>query len=65
MQKEINEYNKHKSHKNVTLKYADDAILSTWIGGSVLASLSSYRDQWITLEQYAEHGSSIVHKMCF
>ena len=52
-------------HKISSLKYADNALLSTWVGGSVLASIAGYRDQWISMDHYAEYGSNIVHKMCF
>ncbi|XP_047315316.1 actin-7-like [Impatiens glandulifera] len=38
---------------------------SVWIGGSILASLSSFQQMWITKQQYDEFGSSIVHKRCF
>ena len=50
---------------NIKPKYTDDRILSTWIGGSVLSSISGYRDQWVTIDQYAEMGSKIVHILCF
>ena len=48
-----------------TIKYADDAILSTWIGGSILSSIAGYRDQWISLESYAETGAHVIHSRCF
>ena len=38
---------------------------STWIGGSILASLSSFQEDWITNDEYWERGPSIVHRMCF
>ena len=38
---------------------------SVWIGGSILASLSSFQSQWITREEYDECGSRIVHRKCF
>jgi actin-related protein len=38
---------------------------SVWIGGSILASLSSFKHMCITNEEYKEHGSSIVHRKCF
>lgn len=37
---------------------------SVWIGGSILASLSTFADMWITKEQYEEFGPKIVHKKC-
>ena len=33
----------------------------TWIGGSILASLSGFKHMWISKQQYDEHGPSIVH----
>ncbi|KAM9987801.1 hypothetical protein ACTFIZ_003154 [Dictyostelium cf. discoideum] len=36
-----------------------------WIGGSILASLSSLPEKWVTKEEYDENGSSIVHRKCF
>jgi actin, other eukaryote len=38
---------------------------SHWIGASVLTSLSSFHDKWITKDQYDEYGPDIVNKMCF
>jgi len=38
---------------------------SVWIGGSILASLSSFQAMWITKEEYAEQGEKIVHRKCF
>ncbi len=39
--------------------------LSTWIGGSILASLSTFQQMWISKAEYDESGPSIVHKKCF
>jgi len=38
---------------------------SVWIGGSILASLQSFKTMWITKQEYQESGASIVHKKCF
>ena len=38
---------------------------SVWIGGSILASLSSFCNMWITKEEYEECGPTIVHRKCF
>lgn len=37
---------------------------SAWIGGSILASLSTFQQMWITKAIYDEHGPEIVHKKC-
>jgi actin-related protein len=38
---------------------------SVWIGGSILASLSTFQQMWITKEEYDESGPGIVHRKCF
>jgi actin-related protein len=38
---------------------------STWYGGSMLASLSTFQEMWITKAEYEESGPSIVHRKCF
>ena len=38
---------------------------SVWIGGSILASLSTFQNMWITKEEYDESGPAIVHRKCF
>jgi len=38
---------------------------SVWIGGSILASLSSFDSMWVTKAEYDESGSSIIHRKCF
>eukprot|EP00917_Polyrhabdina_sp_WS-2016_P027052 GHVP01057866.1.p1 GENE.GHVP01057866.1~~GHVP01057866.1.p1 ORF type:complete len:242 (-),score=32.22 GHVP01057866.1:506-1231(-) len=35
---------------------------SVWIGGSVIASLSSFRQMWITKEEYDDNGPGIIHR---
>ena len=37
----------------------------SWIGGSVLASLSTFKDQWVTKEEYHEFGIDIKLKKCY
>jgi actin-related protein len=37
---------------------------SVWIGGSILASLQSFTEYWITREEYEESGPAIIHKKC-
>lgn len=34
---------------------------SSWLGGSILASLGSFHQIWISKQEYEEHGSAIVH----
>jgi len=38
---------------------------SVWIGGSILSSLSTFQQMWISKSEYEENGPSIVHRKCF
>ncbi|XP_046330776.2 actin-2-like [Haliotis rufescens] len=38
---------------------------SVWIGGSILASLSTFQQMWISKQEYDESGLSIVHRKCY
>ena len=38
---------------------------SVWIGGSILASLNTFQQMWISKEEYDESGPTIVHRKCF
>ena len=37
---------------------------STWIGGSIISSLSTFSKTWISKEEYDEFGPRIVHTKC-
>jgi actin len=39
--------------------------ISSWMGGSILASLSSFRSEFIKKSDYNEFGPNIVHNKCF
>jgi actin-like protein 6A len=38
--------------------------ICTWLGGSILASLGSFHEMWITKAEYEEYGAQIVDKKC-
>lgn len=38
---------------------------SVWIGGSILSSLPSFSEMWISKQEYDESGPGIVHQRCF
>ncbi|XP_052776653.1 actin-like [Mya arenaria] len=38
---------------------------SVWIGGSILSSLTSFSQMWISKQEYDECGPGIVHRKCF
>ena len=38
---------------------------SVWIGGSILSSLSTFQQMWVSKAEYDEMGPSVVHRKCF
>jgi actin-related protein len=38
---------------------------SVWIGGSILASLSTFQQMWVSKDEYDESGPQIIHRKCF
>jgi actin-related protein len=62
MQKEI----KALAPDSMTIKIIapPERKYSVWIGGSILSSLSTFEEMWITKAEYDEAGPSIVHRKC-
>jgi len=38
---------------------------ASWLGGSIITSLDSFNQMWITKQEYDDFGPSIVHNKCF
>jgi actin beta/gamma 1 len=43
---------------------APERKYSVWIGGSILASLQTFQEMWISRAEYEDAGPSIVHRKC-
>ena len=42
-----------------------ERLINSWVGGSVLASLTTFEQMWISRKEYDEHGPNIVRRKCF
>eukprot|EP00457_Paulinella_chromatophora_P005541 gb/GEZN01005558.1/.p1 GENE.gb/GEZN01005558.1/~~gb/GEZN01005558.1/.p1 ORF type:complete len:392 (-),score=59.82 gb/GEZN01005558.1/:613-1746(-) len=42
-----------------------ERILSTWIGGSILASLATFKNMWISRREYDEDGARVIFRKTF
>ncbi|CAF0850776.1 unnamed protein product [Didymodactylos carnosus] len=42
-----------------------ERVYSTWIGGSILASLDTFKKIWITKREYDNEGAKVVHRKTF
>lgn len=60
----LNEVRKHPlSPKDMKIRIAapPERLYSTWIGGSILASLTTFKNMWITKSDYLEHGARLLY----
>lgn len=48
----------------VEVEASEERKYSVWVGGSILSSLSTFQQMWITREEYDDVGPGIVHKKC-
>ncbi|KAE8363754.1 actin family [Aspergillus caelatus] len=57
----------HLSPSNMKVKIVapPERKHSVWIGGSMLAALSTFQDLWVSKEKYDEAGPGVVHRCCF
>ena len=50
--------------KTYTQNNYTERSVANWLGGSILASLGSFQDFYITQQEYQEYGPNIVHRKC-
>ena len=50
--------------KVVTGSSTTDRKYASWIGGSILASLGTFHQMWVSKAEYEEHGTRIIHTKC-
>jgi len=63
MQKEL--VNHAPSTMKIKIIAPPERKYSVWIGGSILSSLPTFQQMWISKEEYDESGPAIVHRKCF
>uniref|UniRef100_A0A8C0Q694 Uncharacterized protein n=1 Tax=Canis lupus familiaris TaxID=9615 RepID=A0A8C0Q694_CANLF len=50
---------------NVKVSTCPYSTYSAWVGGSILCSLSTFKDMWVTSKEYKDIGASIVSRRTF
>jgi actin beta/gamma 1 len=55
------------AHPGIRVKVVapEERKYSVWIGGSILASLFTFGQMWISLPEYQEEGVACVHRKCY
>lgn len=62
----LSELKKHSS-KDIKLRIAapQERLYSTWMGGSILASLDTFKKMWVSKREFEEDGQRVVHRKTF
>lgn len=50
------------SHTRIRISAPPERIHSAYVGGSILASLATFKSMWVSRAEYEEHGSAILHR---
>jgi centractin len=50
------------AHTCIRISAPPERLESCFVGGSILASLATFKTMWVSRAEYEEHGSSILHK---
>lgn len=53
---------KSPSHTRIRISAPPERIHSTYVGGSILASLATFKSMWVTKAEYEEHGNRVLHR---
>eukprot|EP00004_Rigifila_ramosa_P018756 TRINITY_DN4703_c0_g1_i1.p1 TRINITY_DN4703_c0_g1~~TRINITY_DN4703_c0_g1_i1.p1 ORF type:complete len:397 (+),score=94.46 TRINITY_DN4703_c0_g1_i1:210-1400(+) len=64
MSKECGETFSQTKIKLYTSATPQERRCGTWIGGSILASLGTFQQMWMSKAEYAEHGKTLVERKC-
>ncbi|XP_003797091.2 actin-related protein T1-like, partial [Otolemur garnettii] len=49
----------------IKIMTSQDRCFSAWIGASIMTSVSSFKQMWVTSEDFKEFGASVVQRRCF
>uniref|UniRef100_A0A0K8TTV7 Putative actin-like protein n=1 Tax=Tabanus bromius TaxID=304241 RepID=A0A0K8TTV7_TABBR len=62
----LSEIKKHVS-KDMKIRIAapQERLYSTWMGGSILASLDTFKKMWVSKREYDEEGQRAIHRKTF
>jgi centractin len=50
------------AHTRIRISAPPERLHSSWTGGSILASLATFKSMWVSRADYEEHGSNILHR---
>jgi actin len=60
----IKSYLKETASAEIKITAQADRKYAAWIGGTLLASLSTFKEMQVTNDEYQEWGPSLIHRRC-
>lgn len=48
----------------VKVTTTNDRRFQAWVGGSILSSLGSFQQMWMSRQEYKEHGAIFIERKC-
>jgi len=49
----------------IRISAPQERLYSTWIGGSILASLDTFKKMWVSKKEYEDEGAKAIHRKTF
>lgn len=49
----------------IRISAPQERLYSTWIGGSILASLDTFKRMWVSRKEFDEEGQRAIHRKTF
>jgi centractin len=50
---------------HIQISAPQERLYSTWIGGSILASLDTFKKMWVSKREFEEEGQRALHRKTF
>jgi len=50
------------AHTRIRISAPPERLHSAYVGGSILASLATFKSMWVSRAEYEEHGADILHR---
>lgn len=50
------------AHTRIRISAPPERAQSAYVGGSILASLATFKNMWVSKAEYEEHGNNILHR---
>ena len=51
-------------NQKIKVVHSAERRFSPWMGGSILSSLGSFQQMWMSKQEYTEHGAIMIERKC-